>query len=138
MSHRRLTLATALALVALTAPAAQAQTDLRSPDAADAAVATSSLAGTTSPTDLRSPDAVDAARPAQVDRRSPDARDAAQISVAAHGPSLHPTGAPVTQNADDGTDWSDVALVGGAITALLLLVAAGTGVAHRARAVAAR
>jgi len=104
---RRSLLAAALCC-ATSVPAAQANTDLRSPDARDAA--------RPARTDLRSPDARDAARPiagpARTDMRSPDARDAAS-PVSTYAVSAD-TGnarrlAPVQSNAA-GTSGSSEAL----------------------------
>ena len=128
MAHHRLTLALAFALtvIALASPAANARADGPSP--------TSSVAGTTSPDDLRTPDAQDAARPATVDRRSPDARDAA-IATATRGPSFAVMTAPerrTTVHHEGGTDWNDIALIGGG-TAAVLLLGLGTAVSVRRR-----
>lgn len=145
MAHHRSThIATlALALVALAVPAAQARTDVPPPAqrvTPDMRVM-SSLAGTSSPVDLRSPDGQDAARPvpAQVDLRSPDARDAAH-AVGGRGAFVPATtrvarsrGASVhLAGPSNGTDWGDVALIGGAATGLLL-IASGAMAATRRR-----
>jgi hypothetical protein len=127
----------ALAAAALAAPAAGAQpTDLRSPDARDAAP-TSSLAGTTSQ-DLRTPDARDAARTSSLagttsqDLRTPDARDAAGPGVIHSAPqpvSAVPTPAPSSPG--DATPWLTLALGGAAAGA----VAGGTYRWRRSRRV---
>ena len=140
MAHHRSTYAAAIALAvaALAVPAAEARPDGPSPELR----VTSSLAGTTSSTDLRTPDAKDAAEgpaPELQDQRSPDARDAASRAVVigrgATAPA--PTGparSSAADAADNGsdTDWGDVAIVGGA-TAALLLAASGTTLVVRRR-----
>jgi len=75
-SRLRRSLLAAVLCCAAAAPTAHANTDLRSPDARDAARPTASPA----PTDLRSPDTRDRANaytPAAQDLRSPDTRDLA-------------------------------------------------------------
>ena len=108
MSHSTHTaLAAFVALAVAASPAAA--TDLRSPDAHDAAAAT-----VVRTTDLRSPDARDAASPAvtpPTDLRSPDARDAAA-----------PARPVVAHPSSDGLAWGylavglvGVALLGGVV-----------------------
>jgi hypothetical protein len=126
MTHHRLTLAVAFALtvIALASPAANAFSG-GPPGPA--------------PVDLRTPDAQDAARPAPVDLRSPDARDAAR-TPATRGPSYAVMTAPerrTTVHHAGGTDWNDVALIGGGTTAFVLL-GLGTAVSVRRRETARR
>jgi hypothetical protein len=84
-------------------------------------------------TDLRSPDARDAARVVVVssghDLRSPDARDAARVVVAGHGQDLRspdasdaarPSSPPVPSTTpDNGTDWGDIGMITGAVVLAL-------------------
>ena len=123
LSHLRSTAALALAIAAVAAPAAVADTsavDLRSPDARDAARPAAQV-------DLRSPDARDAARPAaKVDLVSPDARDNGR---------REPAPIVVTQPAlaaSDGFDWA-AAGIGAAGLALLLLVGGAAATTFRTR-----
>jgi len=123
LSHLRSTAALALAIAAVAAPAAVADTsavDLRSPDARDAAQPAGQV-------DLRSPDARDAARPAaKVDLVSPDARDNGR---------REPAPIVVTQpalGASDGFDWA-AAGIGAAGLALLLLVGGAAATTFRTR-----
>jgi hypothetical protein len=122
------TLRRSLALVAvagtLAAPAGARPAELLSPDASDTARPGQPH------TDLRSPDARDAAlravrreqEPApHTDLRSPDARDAAlsrKVFVVPVGDGHRPGEA-------DGFDWGDAALGSGAAAVLLLLGGAG-------------
>jgi hypothetical protein len=116
----QLSLAFVVALVA--APAALA-TDLRSPDARDAArnpaVSTSSVPGAI---DLRSPDRVVAPATAQqphpfvVERISPEGR----------GPQGVPTANVVSVRGQDGFDWGDAG-IGAGSTAAAILLALGAG-----------
>jgi uncharacterized iron-regulated membrane protein len=111
--------------------AAQAQQDLRSPDARDAAI-TGAARVPAAGQDLRSPDARDAAtRAAQVpaagqDLRSPDARDAAT-----NPRSTTIRAEPITRIVkitSDQFEWGDAAIgAAGALT--LMLVLAGATVA---------
>jgi hypothetical protein len=105
--------------------AASAQTDLRSPDARDAAVVAATPPASI---DLRSPDARDAAvvaatAPASIDLRSPDARDAA-LAAASGTPTspatvtVQPTVVPVV---DHGSQTLAIVL---SSTALFLALAA--------------
>jgi hypothetical protein len=98
MSRKTLkTIATLAAVVAtaVVVPAASANTDLRSPDARDAARAVVVSTGQ----DLRLPDARDASRPVVVttgqDLRSPDARDARFGPRATRRTCARPDPAPV-------------------------------------------
>ena len=134
MSRKTLKTTVTLAAVLATAVVAPAgasvgtespiSNDLRSPDARDAVVASTSQ-------DLRSPDARDASKVVVVastgqDLRSPDARDVSRPNT-----SPVPSSAPST-----GTDWGDVGMVGGAI-ALALLAAGGLILISRRRATVA-
>jgi hypothetical protein len=159
MLHPRHTLATLAAIGAalpMAAPiAAHAQPDHPVPTPAQ--IPTSSLAGTTDATsaavaqDKRSPDAVDAgsaapaassatsvdaAHGALVDKRSPDAVDAANQATRGpariHGPVQATPTATSTSPSDDGTDWGEVALIGGTAAALLA-IAGGTLLATQRR-----
>ena len=112
------TLAAVLATAAMVPAASAASTDLRSPDARDAAGGAVAVIPTTSAsTDLRSPDARDAARVVVVsngqDLRSPDGHDAAR-------PSSTPVPSAVP---DNGTDWGEIGMITGAV----VLALAGAG-----------
>jgi uncharacterized iron-regulated membrane protein len=118
--------ASAIALAA----AAQAQQDLRSPDARDAAT----IGGARVPgasQDLRSPDARDAATiggarvpAASQDLRSPDARDAAtnpqSTTVRAEPPTR------IVKITPDHFEWGDAAIGAAGMLALLLVLAGST------------
>jgi len=103
------TLGAVLAIAAVVPTASAANTDLRSPDARDAARAVAVTNGQ----DLRSPDARDAGRVVVVsngqDLRSPDASDAAR-------PSLTPVQSPTP---DNGTDWGEIGMITGAVVLAL-------------------
>jgi hypothetical protein len=106
--HLRRTAALGLALAALGAPAASAQTgqDLRSPDARDAARAT------VGPQDLRSPDARDAA----------DGRgtfNSPQIVVVKRQTQPQPA-------LTHGIDWGDAGIGAGSLLGLTLIALGGT------------
>jgi hypothetical protein len=105
------TLAAVLATAAVVPATSAANTDLRSPDARDAAAAVPATSPTSS--DLRSPDARDAARVVVVsngqDLRSPDASDAAR-------PSSTPVLSPTPEN---GTDWGEIGMITGAVVLAL-------------------
>jgi hypothetical protein len=142
---RRMT-AVALAaglLVVLPATGAAAGGDLRSPDARDAAAAVDR-----SPLhaiDLRSPDARDASNVARAtshltDLRSPDARDAANGATST-GPYVDAISSlsrealavtPPTQTST-GTDWGDVGIGAGSVTAVLLIGLGGMVLVTRHR-----
>jgi hypothetical protein len=119
--------------------AAIAAQDKRSPDAVDAA--TSDAVSTAQ--DKRSPDAVDAAHGALIDKRSPDAVDANNNAAVQHpigrtyGPVNATPAATSTNSSDDGTDWGEVALIGGTAAALLA-IAGGTLLATQRRTSARR
>jgi hypothetical protein len=140
------TFTAALAVLAIAVPAAQAQQDLRSPDARDAGRTVVAPAqdlrspdardaGRTvvaSPQDLRSPDARDAGRTVvapQQDLRSPDARDAARdravpvtprTTLPSYPVALPPEPAsPVAT--EGGAEWGTIGLAG----AVTLLAAGG-------------
>jgi hypothetical protein len=102
------TLAAVLATAAVVPAASAANTDLRSPDARDAARAVVVTNGQ----DLRSPDARDASRVDVVsngqDLRSPDASDAARPSLT-----------PVQSTPDNGTDWGEIGMITGAVVLAL-------------------
>jgi len=105
------TLAAVLATTAVVPATSAANTDLRSPDARDAAAAVPATSSTGS--DLRSPDARDAARVVVVsngqDLRSPDGRDAAR-----------PSSTPVPSTTpDNGTDWGQIGMITGAMVLAL-------------------
>ena len=107
------TLAAVLAIAVVVPAASAANTDLRSPDARDAARAVVVTNGQ----DLRSPDARDAGHVVVVsngqDLRSPDASDAARPSLT-----------PVQSSApDNGTDWGEIGMITGAV--ILALGGAG-------------
>jgi hypothetical protein len=105
------TLAAVLGTAAVVPATSAANTDLRSPDARDAATAVPATSSTGS--DLRSPDSRDAARVVVVnngqDLRSPDGRDAAR-----------PSSTPVPSTTpDNGTDWGEIGMItGGVVLAL--------------------
>src|SRR5919197_3277296 len=105
------TLAAVLATAAVVPATSAANTDLRSPDARDAAAAVPATSPTSS--DLRSPDARDAARVVVVsngqDLRSPDASDAAR-------PSSTPVLSPTPEN---DTDWGEIGMITGAVVLAL-------------------
>jgi hypothetical protein len=120
MHRHRLTRAAALglALGALSAPAAGAQTgrDLWSPDARDAALAAQT------PQDLRSPDARDAA-----EGRYLDSSPRIVVIKVRQGPQPAPA---------DGIDWADAAIGAGSVLGLSLIACGSTlFVVHRRRAV---
>ena len=112
-------LVAALVTGAVSAPAAAASGDLRSPDARDAA---SANARDTSPT-------------ISVDLRSPDARDAAlnRIPIALATPVARTT-APTELSARDASwfDWASAAIGAGAL-ALLFVTAVTAGLTTAAR-----
>jgi hypothetical protein len=103
------TLAAVLATAAVVPATSAANTDLRSPDARDAARGVVVSTGH----DLRSPDARDAGRVVVVsngqDLRSPDASDAAR-----------PSSTPVPSTTpDNGTDWGEIGMITGAVVLAL-------------------
>jgi hypothetical protein len=105
------TLAAVLATAAVVPATSAANTDLRSPDARDAAAAVPATSPTSS--DLRSPDSRDAARVVVAsngqDLRSPDASDAAR-----------PSSTPVPSTTpDNGTDWGEIGMITGAVVLAL-------------------
>jgi hypothetical protein len=103
------TLGAVLAIAAVVPATSAANTDLRSPDARDAARGVVVSNGQ----DLRSPDARDAGRVVVVsngqDLRSPDASDAAR-------PSLTPVQSSMP---DNGTDWGEIGMITGAVVLAL-------------------
>jgi hypothetical protein len=103
------TLAAVLATAAVVPATSAANTDLRSPDARDAA----RVVAVNNGQDLRSPDGRDAARVVAVnngqDLRSPDGRDAARPS-STPAPSATP---------DEGTDWGEIGMIAGAVVLAL-------------------
>ena len=133
MSRKTLKISATLAAVlatAVVAPAASANTDLRSPDAVDASRAVVVSTGQ----DLRSPDAADASRPVVVtsgqDLRSPDARDA-RLAPEGNPQDLRspdatdvsrPSTSPVQTAAPDngGTDWGQIGMITGAVVFALI------------------
>ena len=138
MRHHRLTRSTALglALVALAAPTAAAQSqDLRSPDTRDAAVATQDGQ------DLRNPDTRDAAVATLVrqDLRNPDARDAAEGRGTFNAPevSVVKLDQP-SPSAAGGLDWGDAGIGAGTMLALMLALGCTLAVMHRRHGAPAR
>jgi hypothetical protein len=123
------TLAAVLATAAVVPATSAANTDLRSPDARDAARGVVVSTGH----DLRSPDARDAARGVVVsngqDLRSPDARDAGRVVVVSNGQDLRspdasdaarPSLTPVQSSMpDNGTDWGEIGMITGAVVLAL-------------------
>jgi hypothetical protein len=143
--------ALALALAALAAPTAAAQsTDLRSPDARDAASAAQSTdlrspdardaAAAAQSTDVRSPDARDAAAAARsTDLRSPDARDAAEGRGTFNAPAVTVVKVPQPTPATGGMDWTDAGIGAGALLGLIALGVGGSiAVVRRRHASATR
>jgi hypothetical protein len=128
-------LVAALAMGAIVAPGAVATVDLRSPDARDAATASTRDISSSIPIDLRSPDARDAATTSThnisssipIDLRSPDARDVARGLTRVR--SATP---PVEISATD-SGWFDWASAGIGVVALALLLAGAAGVRTGAR-----
>jgi hypothetical protein len=127
--------ACSLAIVMPAAAGAQtASTDLRSPDARDAALA--AVSAQSASTDLRSPDARDAAlagepAPARTDLRSPDARDAALSAASGTSTSpatvtVQPTVVPVV---DHGSQT--LAIVFSSTALFLALAAVGFAALYR-------
>jgi hypothetical protein len=121
------TLAAVLATAAVVPAASAANTDLRSPDARDAAGGAPAAipATSTANTDLRSPDARDAARVVVVnngqDLRSPDRRDAAP-----------PSSTPVpSATPDNGTDWGEIGMITGAVVLALGSIGAALYITRR-------
>ena len=109
------TLAAVLGTAAVVPATSAANTDLRSPDARDAAAGAPAAipATSTANTDLRSPDSRDAARVVVVnngqDLRSPDGRDAAR-----------PSSTPVpSATPDNSTDWGEIGMITGAVVLAL-------------------
>jgi hypothetical protein len=134
--RRRRILGPALAAssLALVAPAVAETTDLRSPDAREAALA---AAQPPASTDLRSPDTRDAALaaaqpPANTDLRSPDARDAALATASgtASAPaSPVPPQPTVVSVVEDGSQT--LAIVFSSVALFLALVAVGFAALYR-------
>jgi hypothetical protein len=115
----RTALALAAAAFAIAAPAAQADQDLRSPDARDAAghplYYTSYASDATHTQDLR----------------SPDTRDAANHVVVP--PVTAPRVVRVSVPSATGFDWADAAIGAGTSFGLMLLIAGGVTVLSRRR-----
>ena len=116
------TLAAALAITAIAAPAAAAKpVDLRTPDAQDAVSYPSPNARGT---DVAAPDQQAPAPVARQDRRSPDAADPPVTPRPVPGLPTWPLNpqplTPVSAQAieDDGTPWLTVGLIAGAVLAL--------------------
>jgi hypothetical protein len=122
MSHRILTHTAALGLVvaAVAAPVAAAQQDLRSPDAADAAVTALGQ---------RAHD------PQAQDFRSPDARDTAAGRGTFTAPRVTVVKVAETPQATGGGfDWGDAGIGAGGVLALVLIAVGGSlMVTHRRR-----
>jgi hypothetical protein len=130
MSLQRLTKSAALGLTvaALSAPAAAAQVDLRSPDAREG--------DTVAPAaqDMRSPDAriVDAVVPSGVDLRTPDSRDAADGRGTFNAPEVVFVYQPAP--GAGGLDWTDAGIGAGGLLAMLAIGLGGAAaVGHRRR-----
>ena len=129
MYRQQLTRTTALALAigALYAPSAIARSDNPPPNV---------LAAGEVQQDLRSPDARDAATATTVsepqDLRSPDARDAAKGPGPSTAPEVVVVKLPDVAPAD-GLDWADAAIGAGAVLGLTLLGLGGALVAVRRR-----
>ena len=121
------TLAAVLGTAAVVPATSAANTDLRSPDARDAAAGAPAAipATSTANTDLRSPDSRDAARVVVVnngqDLRSPDGRDAARPS-STPAPSATP---------DNSTDWGEIGMITGAVVLALGAIGAVLYVTRR-------
>ena len=103
-----------LALAALTAPAAAAQQDLRSPDARDAS-GVAEVQSNAPRQDFRSPDARDHAD----GRGTFNAPEVTVVKVPA-------TAAPVPASSASALDWSDVAIGAGAALGVMLLAIGGS------------
>jgi len=143
--RRAVGLAVAACALSVAVPAANAdQTDLRSPDARDAALAAEQAAQPTpGPVDLRSPDARDAALPAEqaaqpaagpVDLRSPDARDAARGVTTGSQPVAAPVPTPTVISVEEHGSPT-LAIVFSSTALLIALLAVGfVAVSRRPRA----
>jgi hypothetical protein len=122
MSHRLFThtAALGLAVAAVAAPVAAAQQDLRSPDAADAAV-------TALGQRVHDPQAQDF--------RSPDARDTAAGRGTFTAPRVTVVKVAETpQVSSGGFDWGDAGIGAGGVLALVLIAVGGSlMVTHRRR-----
>jgi hypothetical protein len=106
-----------LSLVAIAAPAAAAQQDLRSPDASD-------------PARIAAAPQTD---PGQ-DRRSPDIRDYAEGRGAFDAPRVTVVKVPESVPSSGGLDWADAGIGAGATVGLMLLGLGGVlTVTHRRR-----
>lgn len=120
-------IALGLALAALAPATALASSDLRSPDARDAATASAAqsryLWGALEPSTAAAP----------VDLRTPDARDAAAGRSAAGSPSVLVVKVPQHQSAGGGLDWGDAGIGAGGAVAVLALAAGGTLAVQRRR-----
>jgi hypothetical protein len=137
MTHHRFTRSAtmAVAIAALAAPSFVAQSAAASP---------APIANGQAQPDLRSPDAIDAASPpatVQQDGRSPDTRDAAEGRGTANSPEVvvvklvEPRVTTV-----DGFHWADAAIGAGTLLGLILLAVGGGAIAvvRRRRRAASR
>jgi hypothetical protein len=127
-------IALGLVLAALAPATALASNDLRSPDARDAATASTAqsryLWG-----------ALESSTPAAepVDLRTPDSRDAAAGRSAAGSPSVLVVRIPQHRSAPDGMDWGDAVIgAGGAVAVLVLTGGATLALQRRRHATSAR
>jgi hypothetical protein len=122
------TVALGLVVAALAPATALASNDLRSPDARDAAAASTAqsryLWGALQPS---------TAAAAPVDLRTPDSRDAAAGRSAAGSPSVLVVRMPPHQSAGGGIDWGDAVIGAGGAVAVLALTAGGTLALQRRR-----
>jgi hypothetical protein len=120
-------IALGLVLAALAPATALASSDLRSPDARDAATASTAqsryLWGALEPSTAAAP----------VDLRTPDASDAAAGRSAAGSPSVIVVRMPQHQSAGGGMDWGDAGIGAGGAIAVLALTAGGTLALQRRR-----
>jgi hypothetical protein len=121
-------IALGLVLAALAPGTALASNDLRSPDARDAATASTAqsryLWGALEPS-------TSAAAP--VDLRTPDSRDAAAGRSAAGSPSVLVVRVPQHRSAAGGMDWGDAVIGAGGAVAVLVLSGGATLVLRRRR-----
>jgi hypothetical protein len=125
------TIALGLVVAALAPATALASNDLRSPDARDAA--TASTAQSRYLWGALEPSTPAAATP---DLRSPDARDAAAGRSAAGSPSVLVVRVSQHRSAAGGMDWGDAVIGAGGAVAVLALTAGGALAVQRRRHVA--
>jgi uncharacterized iron-regulated membrane protein len=122
------TIALGLVLAALAPATALASNDLRSPDARDAA--TASTAQSRYLWGALEPSTPAAATP---DLRSPDARDAAAGRSAAGSPSVLVVRVSQHRSAAGGMDWGDAVIGAGGAVAILALTGGATLALQRRR-----